>query len=104
MERRSRDPSCPARALAAWKALDEPGAPAKGPLIGLVAFSLLCAVGTIGFPDYVPINVLVVPLILASLFLEPALHAACSSRSWASCVLVSLPPDRASRPDAPGSP
>ena len=61
----------PARALAAWKALDEPGAPAKGPLIGLVAFSLLCAVGTIGFPDYVPINVLVVPLILASLFLNP---------------------------------
>ncbi len=61
----------PARAVAAWKALDEPGAPAKGPLIGLVAFSLLCAVGTIGFPEYVPINVLVVPLILASLFLNP---------------------------------
>jgi hypothetical protein len=58
--------------VAAWKALlDEPGAPPKGPLFALVAFTLLLAVGTIGFPEYVPINVVVVPLILSSLFLSP---------------------------------
>jgi hypothetical protein len=61
----------PARALAAWKSLDDPGAPPKGPLIGLVVFTLVLAVGTIGFPEYVPINVVVMPLILSSLFLNP---------------------------------
>jgi len=62
----------PTRLAAAWKAiLDEPGAPPKGPLFGLVGFTLLLAVGTIGFPEYVPINVVVVPLILSSLFLSP---------------------------------
>ena len=61
----------PARARAAWKSLDEPGAPAKGPLLGLVVFTLVLAVGTIGFPDYVPLNVIVMPLILSSLFLSP---------------------------------
>ena len=61
----------PARARAAWKSLDEPGAPAKGPLLGLVVFTLVLAVGTIGFPDYVPLNVVVLPLILSSLFLSP---------------------------------
>ena len=61
----------PDRISAAWKSLDEPGAPTRGPLLGLVAFSVICGVGTFAFPEYVPINVLVVPLILASLFLSP---------------------------------
>ena len=61
----------PGRISAAWKSLDEPGTPPKGPLIALVAFSILCTVGIIAFSDYVPINVLVIPLILASLFLSP---------------------------------
>ncbi len=61
----------PSRISAAWKSLDEPGTPPKGPLIALVAFSILCTVGIIAFSDYVPINVLVIPLILASLFLSP---------------------------------
>ena len=61
----------PARAVAAWRSLDEPGAAPKGPLIGLVAFTMLLAVGTIGFPEYVPLNVVAIPLILSSLFLSP---------------------------------
>jgi len=61
----------PARAVAVWRSLDDPGAPSKGPLLGLVAFTLLLAIGTIGFPEYVPINVVVLPLILSSLFLSP---------------------------------
>ena len=61
----------PSRLTAAWKSLDEPGGPPKGTLVALVVFSVVCACGTIGFPEYVPINVLVVPLILASLFLSP---------------------------------
>ena len=61
----------PRRLTAAWKSLDDPAAPAKGTLYALVALALVCAVGTIGFPHYVPINVLVVPLILSSLFLSP---------------------------------
>ena len=51
--------------------LDEPGSPPKGPLFALVAFTLLLGVGTIGFPEYVPLNVVVIPLILSSLFLSP---------------------------------
>ena len=61
----------PHRLSAAWKSLDDPGATTKGPLLGLVAFAIVCGVGTIAFPEHVPINVLVVPLILASLFLSP---------------------------------
>jgi hypothetical protein len=61
----------PNRISAAWKSLDDPSAPAKGSLYGLVALVILCGVGTIGFPHYVPITVLVVPLILSSLFLAP---------------------------------
>ncbi len=61
----------PRRFSLAWKSLDDPGAPKKAPLVALVVFSVLCGIGTIGFPDYVPINLLVVPLILASLFLNP---------------------------------
>ncbi len=59
------------RLAAAWKSLDDPGAPRKAPLVFLVAFTILLAVGTIGFPEYVPLNVFVVPLILSSLFLSP---------------------------------
>jgi hypothetical protein len=59
------------RLAAAWKSLDEPGAPPKGPLFGLIAFTVLLGVGTIGFPEYVPLNVIVIPLILSSLFLSP---------------------------------
>ena len=36
-----------------------------------MAFTILLAVGTIGFPSYVPLNVIVMPLILSSLFLSP---------------------------------
>jgi Stage II sporulation protein E (SpoIIE) len=59
------------RLSAAWKSLDEPGAPPKSPLFALVAFTCLLGVGTIGFPEYVPLNVIVIPLILSSLFLSP---------------------------------
>ena len=61
----------PTRLVAAWKSLDEPGSPPKGTLFALVAFTLVLAVGTIGFPEYVPVNVVVMPLILSSLFLSP---------------------------------
>jgi hypothetical protein len=61
----------PARAIAAWRSLDDPGSPSKAPLFGLIAFTLVLAVGTIGFPKYVPLNVIVMPLILSSLFLSP---------------------------------
>ena len=59
------------RLTALWKSLDDPAAPPKGPLFGLVAFTILLAIGTIGFPEYVPLTVVVIPLILSSLFLSP---------------------------------
>jgi Stage II sporulation protein E (SpoIIE) len=61
----------PARAVAAWRSLDDPGAPSKGPLFALIGLTVLLGVGTIGFPQYVPLNVVVMPLMLASLFLSP---------------------------------
>jgi hypothetical protein len=80
----------PRRFTAAWKSLDDPGAPTRGPLVALVAFAILCGVGTIGFPQYVPINLLVVPLILASLFLSPRFMLPFIS-FLALLVLASLP-------------
>ncbi len=61
----------PSRLSAAWKSVDETGAPSKTPLLALTAFTVLLAIGTLVFPQYVPITVIVLPLLLSSLFLTP---------------------------------
>ena len=96
MERRSRDPAC---RHVSPTASPPPGSRStirvprpRVRSLGLVVFAIVCGVGTIGFPTYVPINVLVLPLILVEPLPEPALHAAVFlALPRASLIVASMP-------------